>query len=98
MLNQNQQILAKAIANFVGETLHLVPNQTDVQQYTALIVAEVQAVAGAPASTNPIKDETEAVLNLGDAILLNLPDDAKGKGKLKGALTVMKGMAHMFGL
>jgi len=97
-LNTEQQQLAKDLAVLVGTTLHLVPDQADVQDYLKLIASEIDTVAGATVSTNPVKDEVEASLAVLKSIDAVIPDSATGKKKFGAAIAFLTGVAHMFGL
>ena len=96
-LSTEQKDLAKALAGLVGTTLHLVPDQVDVKEYVDLINTEISAIATAPASDNPIKDETEAALAVLAAIVPVIPDSAKGKKKFAGVVSFITGLAHIAG-
>ena len=97
-LNQQQQQLAKDIAVLVGTTLHLVPDQADVQEYLQLIASEINTVASTGVSTNPVKDEVEAALAVLSDVQALIPDGATGKKKFGAAISFLTGVAHMFGL
>ena len=97
-LTTEQKTLGTAIATLVGTTLHIVPNQTQIQEYLDYISAEIATVAKTQAGANVVKDETEAVLGVLNAVADVLPDGAKGKKNYKGAVTFITGIAHMFGL
>lgn len=97
-LNAQQTKLAKDLAVLVGTTLHLVPDQTDVQEYLTLIASEINTIAGATVSSNAVKDEVEASLAVLSDIEAILPDSAVGKKKFGAAISFLTGVAHMFGL
>ena len=98
-LTEQQKALGTAIANLAKSTIGAIPNAAEVSdEYLSFIADELKIVASATPSTNPVKDETEAVLEVLDAVADVLPDGTKGKSKFKGAVTMIKGIAHMFGL
>jgi hypothetical protein len=97
-LNDQQKQLAKDLAVLVGTTLHLVPDQADVQDYLKLIASEIDTVASATISTNPVKDEVEASLAVLKDIETLIPDTTAGKKKFGAAISFLTGIAHMFGL
>lgn len=97
-LNDNQKALAKSVAVLVGTTLKIVPDQADVQEYSQFIKDEIDAAVNTQPSANPVKDETEAILDVANNIDNNLPDGTNGKKKLKAVISFVTGVAHMFGL
>lgn len=97
-LTPQQEQLAKDIAVLVGTTLHLVPDQADVQDYLTLIASEMNTIASTGVSTNPVKDEVEASLAVLTDIDNLIPDGATGKKKLGSAISFLKVTAHLFGL
>ena len=97
-LNTQQQKLAKDLAILVGTTLHLVPDQADVQEYLTLIASEINTIATATVSSNAVKDEVEASLAVLADIEAILPDTAVGKKKFGAAISFLTVVAHMVGL
>ena len=97
-LTQSQQDLAKSLAVLLGTTLHLVPDQADVQEYVQLINTEVSTIASTVPGTNPVADETEAALAVLNAIANVIPDGTNGKKKFKAAVSMVTGIVHMVGL
>lgn len=97
-LTAEQQKLAKDIAALAGMTLHLVPDQTDVQEYLDLIASELKVVATTTGTGNPVKDEVEGCLAVLNSVVAILPVDTKGLGKFKAAISFVTGIVHMFGL
>lgn len=99
MLTEQQKNLGTAVADLAKATIGVIPNAAEVSdEYLSYIADELKRISTAIESTNPVKDETEAVLGVLDAIADVLPDGTKGKSKFKGAVTMIKGIAHMFGL
>jgi hypothetical protein len=97
-LNAAQQQLAKDIAALAGTTLHLVPDQADVQEYLNLIASELTVVATTTGSGNPVKDEVEGCLAVLNDVVAILPETTPSLGKFKAAVSFISGVAHMFGL
>ena len=99
MLTQEQKDLGTAIAELAATTIGLVPNAKEVSdEYIGFIADELKKVTEAQGTGNPVKDETEAVLNVLDKVAGVLPDTAKGKKKFQSAVKIIHGIAGMFGL
>jgi hypothetical protein len=98
-LTQEQKDLATSIAELAGTTIQLIPNAKEVSdEWIKFVAEELTKVTEAHGSGNPIKDETQAVLDVLDKVHAVLPDTAKGKKKFGAAIKFIHGVAGMFGL
>ena len=97
-LTAEQKELGTAIAELAGTTIHIIPGTQDANEWLEFISAELKTVAETQSSGNPVKDEVESVLKVLIKVVPVLPDGTKGKKQLNGAVTILTGVAHMFGL
>src|SRR5690349_8803113 len=102
MLTNAQKLLITSIAKLVGTIINTVIKLTGssatAQEWKDFVHAEIDTALTIQPSDNPIKDVVEAVLDTTTQIDVNLPDGTKGKKNLAAVITIIKGIAHMFGL
>lgn len=102
-MKQEHVKLADELSQLIGSSLSLVPNQEDADQILNLVGDKLKEIANTPKPDNPVKDISENVLDVLEAIHNVLPDTEdpkkrRAKRRFIASVNVLRNFMRMFGL